>query len=126
MMSEEEAQNSADSFSSEFTDMQERRKVLYGVDVIAHLHVDPKNYRVQLEHELRSKLLRLRQQAAAVLSDDAALMKLCLDSVTTFCFLGRHALRAAHVDFAYNDSEHHRRAVVGHLAKTAACGYGVR
>src|SRR5579871_812832 len=34
MMSEEEAQNSSDCFSLEFTDMQERRKVLYGVDVI--------------------------------------------------------------------------------------------
>jgi aryl carrier-like protein len=118
MMSEEEAQNSADSFSLEFTDMQERRKVLYGIDAIADLHVDPKYYRVQLEHDLRSKLLRLRQQAAAVLSDDAALMKLCLDSVTTFCFLGRHVLRAAHVDFAYNNAERQRRAVVEHLAKT--------
>ena len=93
LMSEEEAHNSADSFPVEFRDMQERRKVLFGVDVIAHLHVDPKYYRVQLEHELRSKLLHLRQQAAGVLSDDAALVKLCLDSVPTFCFLGRHALR---------------------------------
>jgi aryl carrier-like protein len=118
MMSEEEAQNSTDSFSLEFTDMQERRKVLYGIDAIADLHVDPKYYRVQLEHDLRSKLLRLRQQAAAVLSDDAALLKLCLDSVATFCLLGRHALRAAHVDFAYKNAEHQRRAVVEHLAKT--------
>src|ERR1700690_529869 len=37
MMSEEEASNSADSFSLEFTDMKERRKVLYGIDVIEHL-----------------------------------------------------------------------------------------
>jgi len=112
MMSEEEAHNSADSFPVEFTDMKERRKVLYGVDVIADLHVDPKYYRVHLEHELRAKLLRLRQQAAGVLSDDAALLKLCLDSVTTFCFLGRHALAAAHIEVP-----HERRAVVDALAK---------
>lgn len=112
MMSEDEAQNSADCFSLEFTDMKERRKVLFGVDVIEHLHVDPKHYRVQLEHELRSKLLRLRQQAAGVLSDDAALLKLCMDSVPTFCLLGRHALRAAHVDVT-----HERRAVIEHLGK---------
>ena len=112
MMSEEEAHNSADSFPVEFTDMKERRKVLYGVDVIADLHVDPKYFRVHLEHELRAKLFRLRQQAAGVLSDDAALMKLCLDSVTTFCFLGRHALAAAHIEVA-----HERRAVVERLGK---------
>jgi hypothetical protein len=110
MMSEEEAHNSADSFPVEFKDMQERRKVLYGVDVIADLHVDPKYYRVHLEHELRAKLFRLRQQAAGVLSDDAALMKLCLDSVTTFCLLGRHALAAAHIEVP-----NERRAVIDRL-----------
>jgi hypothetical protein len=109
-MSEEEAHNSTDSFPVEFRDMQERRKVLYGVDVIAHLKIDPKYYRVELEHELRAKLFRLRQQAAGVLSDEAALMKLCLESVSTFCVLGRHALAVAHIDVP-----HERRAVVERL-----------
>jgi len=112
LMSEEEVHHSADSFPVEFRDMQERRKVLYGVDVIADLYVDPGYYRVHLEHDLRSKLFRLRQQAAGVLSDDAALMKLCVDSVATFCALGRHALAAAHIE-----APHQRRAVVERLGK---------
>jgi hypothetical protein len=112
LMSEDEASHSADRFPVEFRDMQERRKVLYGVDIIADLYVDPKYFRVHLEHELRAKLFRLRQQAAGVLSDDAALMKLCVDSVSTFCLLGRHALAAAHIDVP-----HERRAVVAGLAK---------
>ena len=116
MMSEEEAHNSADCFPVEFSDMKERRKVLYGIDVIADLHVDPRHYRVHLEHELRSKLFRLRQQAAGVLSDNAALLKLCMDSVTTFCLLGRHALAVAHIDIG-----HDRRAVVAELAKALQC-----
>ena len=97
--------------------MQERRKVLYGIDVIADLHIDPKYYRVHLEHELRAKLFRLRQQAAAVLSDDAALLKLCVDSVTTFCLLGHHALAAAHFQVEDGDVAHQRRAVVERLGK---------
>jgi hypothetical protein len=118
MMSEEEAHNSADCFPVEFSDMKERRKVLYGIDVIADLHVDPKYYRVHLEHELRAKLFRLRQQAAGVLSDNAALLKLCLDSVTTFCLLGRHALAVAHMEAG---SAHDRRAVIAALAKALRC-----
>src|SRR5437588_9755879 len=59
LMSEEEAHNSADSFPIEFRDMKDRRKLLSGVDVIADVHVDTKNYRVQVEHELRAKLIRL-------------------------------------------------------------------
>ena len=94
LMTEEEAHNSADSFPIEFRDMQDHRRVLHGVDVIAHLHVDIKNYRTQVEHELRAKLLRLRQQGAQILSDPGALLKLCVDSVATFCTLGRHALAA--------------------------------
>jgi hypothetical protein len=92
LMSEEEAHNSADSFPIEFRDMKDRRKVLFGVDVIADVHVDTKNYRVQVEHELRAKLFRLRQKGAQVLSDPAELLKLCVDSVSNFCLLGRHAL----------------------------------
>jgi predicted nucleotidyltransferase len=98
LMSEEEAHNSADSFPIEFRDMKDHRKVLFGPDVIADVKVDTKYHRVQVEHELRSKLFRLRQQGAHVLSDPQALLKLCLDSVSTFCVLGRHALLAAGIE----------------------------
>jgi hypothetical protein len=81
--------------------------------VIADLKVDGKYYRAQIEHELRSKLFRLRQQGAHVLSDPVKLLNLCLDSVSTFCVLGRHALMAAGVD-AKTD----RRAVVHQLGTT--------
>ncbi|MSV36083.1 MAG: hypothetical protein EXQ47_10890 [Bryobacterales bacterium] len=92
LMSEEEAHHSADCFPIEFRDMQDRRTVLHGIDVIAGVHVSMKNHRTQVEHELRARLLRLRQQGAQVLSDPGALLKLCMDSVGTFCTLGRHAL----------------------------------
>src|SRR5579862_9097802 len=49
-MTEEEVHNSADSFPIEFRDMKDRRKVLYGVDVIAELKIDSKYYRAQVEH----------------------------------------------------------------------------
>jgi len=113
LMSEEEAHNSADSFPIEFRDMKDRRKLLFGVDVIADLHIDTRYYRAQIEHELRSKLLRLRQQGARVLSDPEALLKLCVDSVTTFCVLGRHALLVAGVH-----AKVERRAVVRQLGET--------
>lgn len=95
LMTEEEARRSTDSFPIEFRDMQERRVVLHGRDVVAELNVNPSCYRAQLEHDLRVKLLRLRQRAAAVLSERDALLKLCIDSVSTFCVLGRHAVLAA-------------------------------
>jgi predicted nucleotidyltransferase len=113
LMSEEEAHNSADSFPIEFRDMKDHRKVLYGMDVVAQVKIDTKFYRAQVEHELKSKLFRLRQQGAQVLSDPAALLRLCLDSVSTFCVLARHALVVAGVD-----AKTQRRAVVRQLGET--------
>lgn len=112
LISEEEVYNSADSFPIEFHDMKERRRVLYGLDVISDLKVDMRNYRTQVEHELRSKLLRLRQQGASQLSHPPGLLALCVDSVSTFCVLGRNAL-----EVAGKKPKSERRAVVRQLAE---------
>src|SRR5260370_16818434 len=87
ILSEEEVRTSTDCFPIEFHDMQERRKVLFGKDVIEGLAIDKTFYRAQVEHELRAKLLRLRQKAAAVLGDKQALLRLIIDSVSTFFVL---------------------------------------
>lgn len=95
LMSAEEVRRSTDCFPIEFHDMAERRRILYGGDPIAGLEIDDKYYRAQVEHELRAKLLRLRQKAGGVLQDGRLLLRLMLDSVSTFIVLGRHALRLA-------------------------------
>ncbi len=93
LMSEQEVRTSTDCFPIEFHDMAERRRVVYGEDVVAGLEIDDRYYRAQVEHELRAKLLRLRQKAGGVLKDGRLLLRLMLDSVSTFVVLGRHALR---------------------------------
>ena len=60
--------------------------------MVSPLAVDDSFYRAQVEHELRAKLLRLRQKAAGMLSDADLLRRLLLDSISTFCVLFRHAL----------------------------------
>ena len=92
LMSEAEVNTSTDCFPIEFHDMQERRRVLFGKDVIAPLTIDRSFYRAQVEHELRAKLLRLRQKGAVLLPDPKGLLRLMAESVSTFLVLGRHAL----------------------------------
>jgi predicted nucleotidyltransferase len=92
LLSEEEVRTSSDSFPLEFHDMQEQRRVLFGPDVMAGLPIDRSFYRAQVEHELRAKQIRLRQKAAEMLSDSDRLIRLMVDSVSTFCVLARHAL----------------------------------
>lgn len=95
LMSETEVRSSTECFPIEFHDMIERRRILAGRDIIPELQIDDSGYRAQIEYQLRSKLLRLRQKAAGLLTDKDLLRRLLADSVSTFCVLTRHALRLA-------------------------------
>ena len=92
LLTEEELQTSADCFAIEFGDIQRQHQILAGKDVISGLAVETTFYRAQVEHDLRAKLLRLRQKASGMLSDGDLLRRLLLDSISTFCVLFRHAL----------------------------------
>ena len=92
LLSEDEFHTSSDCFPIEFHDIKERHRILFGPDLINSIEVDYTFYRAQVEHDLRAKLLRLRQKAGGVLSQKDLLLKLMADSVSTFCVLFRHAL----------------------------------
>jgi hypothetical protein len=92
LLTEQEVETSTDCFAIEFNDIKRHHQVLFGKDVISGLMVDHTFYRAQVEHDLRAKLLRLRQKAAGMLSESDLLRRLLLDSISTFCVLFRHAL----------------------------------
>jgi len=92
LLSECEVRTSTDCFPIEFHDIQARHRVLYGANVVTDIAVDESFYRAQVEHELRAKVLRLRQKAGGLLSDKDLLRRLLADSVSTFAVLFRHAL----------------------------------
>lgn len=92
LLTEHEVETSTDCFAIEFNDIKRQHQLLFGKDVISALVVDHTFYRAQVEHDLRAKLLRLRQKASGMLSDGDLLRRLLLDSVSTFCVLFRHAL----------------------------------
>jgi len=98
LLTEREMAISTDCFAIEFHDIQRHHRLLYGKDPIESLVVDGSFYRAQVEHDLRAKLLRLRQKAAGMFSDADLLRRLMLDSVSTFCVLFRHALVLHGVD----------------------------
>jgi hypothetical protein len=88
-----EISGSACSFPIEMIDIQQRHHILYGDDIFKDLKVPMDRHRTQLEHELRTKLLFLRQHFLSS-ADDDRLRHLMLDSVSNFATLFRHALIA--------------------------------
>lgn len=110
LLSEEELRTSTDCFPIEFQDMKERRRVLFGPDLIQDLVIEKGFYRAQVEMELRSKLLRLRQKAADILSKKPELLRLMIDSAPNFLVLARHALLLSGVASGWR-----KREIVRHL-----------
>jgi hypothetical protein len=98
LLTGDEVRTSTDCFAIEFHDIREHHRILYGADVVSSLEIDRKFYRAQVEHDLRAKLLRLRQKASGILSDKDVLRSLLADSISTFCVLFRHALILCGVD----------------------------
>lgn len=92
LLTKAELGTSVDCFPVEFHDIKAQHRLLHGVDLVTSLVIDDRYYRAQVEYQLRSKLLRLRQKAGGVLSDRRLLLHLLADSVSTFCVLARHAL----------------------------------
>lgn len=92
LLTRDELGTSADCFPIEFHDIKSQHRILHGPDLVKGLTIDDHYYRAQVEYQLRSNLLRLRQKAGGMLSDRSLLLHLMADSVSTFCMLARHAL----------------------------------
>jgi len=105
LLSQTELRTSADCFAIEFYDIKERHRILHGADLVSGLEVDNRFYRAQVEHELRAKVLRLRQKAGAILADKELMRGLLVDSLSTFTVLIRHALRLSGEDPGFTKRE---------------------
>ncbi len=90
----DELRQSADVFAIELLDMQQSHRVLYGADVIAGITVPMNLHRVQVEHELRTLLLRLRQHLLREAGNQQELGAVLAKSFSSTLTLLRHTLIA--------------------------------
>jgi len=111
-MTRTELERSTDVFTIELLDMQQHHRILFGEDVVQGLRISTHVHRVQVEYELREKLILLRQQILLTSGNDSRLWDLLLHSVPSFGTLFRHALIALG-----DSSQSGRREAVDALAK---------
>ena len=93
-MTRKEVERSTDVFTIEFIDMVQHRRVLWGEDVIEKLQISMQLHRVQVEYELREKLILLRQHLLLAGNDKRRTRQVLVRSATSFATLFRHALIA--------------------------------
>lgn len=93
LFTEERLRRSADVFPIELLDIKECHRILFGEDLVAGIEVDTANLRLEIEHELRGKLIQLRQRYLAAAGRNRQVADLMIESVGTFLVLFRAALR---------------------------------
>jgi hypothetical protein len=112
IMTLEELRESADVFAIEMLDIQGSHKTLHGTDVVSDIQVPMNLHRVEVEHELRTTLLRLRNHLLLTNDGDEELNLVMAKSVTSVVTLLRHALIALG-----ENPPHAKPQVVAHAAE---------
>src|ERR1700722_18921840 len=90
----DELNRSADVFAIELLDMKASHRILFGPDFLTDLDVPLHLHRLQVERELRTNWLRLRQAIIAAPLNEKSHLALMTNSLSTFCSLFRHAVFA--------------------------------
>jgi predicted nucleotidyltransferase len=94
MMTEVELRESADVFAIELLDIQHMHRTLFGQDIVSAIQVPMNLHRVEVEHELRTVLLRLRQHLLLSPENQDELRRVLAKSIASVTTLLRHALIA--------------------------------
>jgi predicted nucleotidyltransferase len=92
VMTLEELRESADVFAIELIDIQRSHRTLFGQDVVAAIDVPMNLHRIEVEHELRTTLLRLRHHVLLHPDDEEELRAVLAKSISSVLTLFRHAL----------------------------------
>jgi predicted nucleotidyltransferase len=95
IFTEREWRESADAFPIEYEDMREAHRLLAGRDPWVGIRVERADVRRQLEHELKGKLVRLRQEHAASWGEPKRLAEMIVGSARGYFAMLRAVLRVA-------------------------------
>lgn len=89
----ERFRDAADVFPMEMLDIIDAHRVLHGEDPLSGISVDTQHLRHQVEFELRSKLLKLRQAYLQMRKPEKGLPDLLVNSLSSLQTICRGALR---------------------------------
>ena len=84
VMSKAFIENSLDCYPIEFLNMKNNHILIYGEDILAQLNFNPDNLRLQIERELKGKLVFLRQSYLETDGKSKQIKELISRSLTAF------------------------------------------
>lgn len=91
-LTQEHLKDFVDVFPLEIQDIQTNHRVLSGPDPVAGLTIELDHLRMELNHEFQGKLLRLKSKFVLTEARPQVVLKLMVESFSTFMVLLRNAL----------------------------------
>lgn len=119
LMTRHELLTATDAFPIELYDLTQSQRLLHGSQPLPPITIPPLAHRLQLEHEARSSLLRLRMKSIPLLYYPPQLLRLLEDSLPTFLLLARHALLLKGLPAPYPRRDILAAAAAAHLLHPA-------
>lgn len=98
-------ETSSDVFPIEFLDMADFHQTIYGEDVFTNLQIGTEHLRLEVEEQLKGKLIRLRQAYLEVGAEYKAIAGILKDSITSLVPVFRSMLRLKEKTAALSKSE---------------------
>lgn len=95
-------QSALDSFPIEFFNMKHAYKLVFGTDVLQGLQINEKDLRLQIERELRGKLIHLREGFLNTAHDRRQLTQLLSATLPTFASIFSALLYLKHQEIPSN------------------------
>lgn len=93
LFAKETLARSADVFPIEFSDIIQANRLIYGANPFEGMKIEPANLRLQLEHELKSKLIILRSRFLTAKGSAKEVEALMVSSISAFLTLFKAILR---------------------------------
>jgi len=109
IFTQEELVRSADVFAIELLDIGSAHRMLFGEDPVAEIEVPMNLHRVQVEHELRIALQKLRDHFLRSSDNEQQLREVYAKSISSISVLLRHFLIALGEDPPAHKSEVYKR-----------------
>ena len=92
LFAKENLLRSADVFPVEFSDIKQTHRMLYGEDHFEKMEIDPALLRLELERELKSKVMLLQENFLVTKGSGKEVERLIISSISAFLTLFKAAL----------------------------------
>lgn len=93
VLTQNELQSSTDVYPMEYIDIKDYHEVLFGNDVFKSLKFDLKNLRLELENQVKSKLIHLREFLINYYQNKRSLRWLLLNTVSSLLVISKNIIR---------------------------------